>query len=184
MDEYIGIIKIFGGNFAPRGWFACNGQLLSIAQYSALFSLLGTTYGGDGITTFALPNLQSRTPIGMGQGPGLSYRAQGQLGGSENNTLILPNIPPHNHPASLLVNNTDASQSTATGGVSLATPGTLAGRTFTATLGYNTATPNTALNQASVTTSPVGQGMPVNNMQPFIAMNYIICWSGIYPPRP
>ncbi len=184
MDEYIGIIKIFGGNFAPKGWFTCNGQLLSIAQYSALFSLLGTTYGGDGITTFALPNLQSRAPIGMGQGPGLSYRAQGQVGGSENNTLLVPNIPPHNHPATLSVNNTDSGQGVATTGASIATPGTLSGRTFTATLGYNTATPNTALNAASVTTAPIGQGMPVNNMQPFIAMNYIICWSGVYPSRP
>jgi microcystin-dependent protein len=184
MDEYIGIIKIFAGNFAPRGWAMCNGQLLPISQYSAVFSLLGTTYGGDGITTFALPNLQSRAPIGMGQGPGLSYRTQGEVAGTESNTLLVSNIPPHNHPATLSVNNTDAGQGAATPGASIATPGTLTGRTFTATLGYNTATPNTALNQASVTTAPIGQGLPVNNMQPFIAMNYIICLEGIYPSRP
>jgi microcystin-dependent protein len=184
MDEYIGMIKIFAGNFAPKGWYACNGQLLAISQYSALFSLLGTTYGGDGVTTFALPNLQSRTPIGMGQGPGLSYRTQGEISGTENNTLLISNMPPHNHQAMLSVNSADAAQSAATAGASLATPGTLTGRTFTGTLGYNTATPNTVLNQASVTTAPTGQGFPVNNMQPFIAMNYIICWSGLYPSRP
>lgn len=184
MDEYIGIIKIFGGNFAPVGWFMCNGQILAISQYQALFSLIGTTYGGNGVTTFALPNLQSRAPIGMGQGPGLSYRAQGEMAGTENNTLLIPNIPPHNHPATLSVNNTDAGQGAATPGVSIATPGTLSGRTFTPTLGYNTATPNTVLNQASVVTGLTGQGLPVNNMQPFIAMNYIICWQGIYPSRP
>jgi microcystin-dependent protein len=184
MDEYIGIIKIFGGNFAPRGWFACNGQLLPISQYTALFSLLGTVYGGDGVTTFALPNLQSRTPIGMGQGPGLSYYAQGQISGSETNTLLQPNIPPHNHPAVLSVSSGDASQGAATAGVSIATPGTLTGRTFTPTMGFNTTTPNIALNQMSVVTAPIGQGMPVNNMQPFMAMNYIICWEGIYPSRP
>ncbi len=184
MDEYIGIIKIFAGNFAPRGWAMCNGQLLPIAQYTAVFSLLGTTYGGDGVTTFALPNLQSRTPIGMGQGPGLSYRSQGEVSGTENNTLLLPNIPPHNHQAMLSASNADAGQGAATVGASIATPGSLSGRTFTSTLGYNTTTPNTILNPASVTTGMVGQGIPVNNMQPFIAMNYIICLEGIYPSRP
>ena len=184
MDEYLGMIKIFAGNFAPKGWFTCNGQLLPISQYSSLFSILGTTYGGDGVSTFALPNLQSRTPIGMGQGPGLSYRSQGEVAGTENNTLIIPNLPPHNHQAVLSASNADSGQSAATAGASIATPGTLTGRTFSGTLGYNTSTPNTILNQASVTTAATGQGIPVNNMQPFIAMNYIICWSGIYPSRP
>ena len=179
MDEYIGIIKIFGGNFAPRGWAMCNGQLLPIAQYTAVFSLLGTTYGGDGVSTFALPNLQSRTPVGMGQGPGLSYRSQGEMSGTENNTLLTPNLPPHNHQATLSASNADSGQSAATAGASIATPGTLTGRTFSGTLGYNTSTPNTILNPASVTTAMVGQGIPVNNMQPFIAMNYIICLEGI-----
>lgn len=184
MDEFLGIIKIFGGNFAPTGWFMCNGQILAISQYQALFSLIGTTYGGNGVTTFALPNLQGRIPIGMGQGPGLSAHPQGQTAGTETNTLLISNIPPHNHPASLLVNNTDSGQGVPTVGASLATPGTLSGRTFTATLGYNTATPNTILNPGSVATALTGQGQPVNNMQPFIAMNYIISWQGVYPARP
>ena len=184
MDEYLGMIKIFGGNFAPTGWLMCNGQLLSIAQNTALFSLLGTTYGGDGVTTFALPNLQSRTPIGMGQGQGLSYRNQGEVSGTESNTLSIPNMPPHNHQATLSASNADSGQSAATAGASIGTPGTLTGRTFSGTLGYNTSTPNTILNPASVTTGVVGQGIPVNNMQPFMAVNYIICTQGLYPSRP
>ena len=184
MDEYMGMIKIFAGNFAPKGWLTCSGQLLSIAQNSALFSLLGTTYGGDGVTTFALPNLQSRVPVGMGQGPGLSYRTQGEVSGTESNNLIIPNIPPHSHPAVLSVSSGDGSQGVATPGVSIATPGTLTGRTFTPTMGFNTTTPNIALNQTSVVTAPIGQGLPVNNMQPYIAMMYIICTQGLYPSRP
>ncbi len=184
MEEYLGMIKIFAGNFAPRGWLMCNGQILSIAQNTALFSLLGTTYGGDGVTTFALPNFQSRAPIAMGQGPGLSYRVQGEVSGSENNTLLISNLPPHNHQAVLSASNADAGQNAATVGASIATPGSLSGRTFTGTLGYNTSTPNTVLNPASVTTTVTGQGIPVNNMQPFIAMNYIICTQGLYPSRP
>ena len=185
MDEYLGIIKLFAGDFAPRGWAMCNGQLFSISRYSTLFSILGTTYGGNGVSTFALPNLQSRTPIGMGQGQGLSYRNQGEVSGSEKNTLSIPNLPPHNHQAVLSASNADSGQSAATAGASIATPGTLTGRTFSGTLGYNTATPNTILNPASVTTGVVGQGIPVNNMQPFMAMNYIICVEGgIYPQRP
>ena len=184
MDEYIGIIKIFAGNFAPRGWLMCNGQILPISQYSAVFSILGTTYGGDGVSTFALPNLQSRVPLGMGQGPGLSYYAQGQISGSEANTLLIPNMPAHNHPSVLSVSSADAGQGAATVGVSIATPGTLTGRTFTPTMGFNTTTPNIALNQSSVVTAPVGQSSPVNNMQPYMAMNYIICLEGIYPSRP
>lgn len=184
MDEYIGMIKIFAGTFVPRNWFGCTGQLISVNQYNALFSVLGTTYGGDGRITFGLPNLMGRVPIGMGQGPGLSNYTQAQIGGTQTNTLTVANLEAHTHPASLKVSDADASQGAATANASIATPGTLSGRTFTATLGYNTATPNTLLNPASVATGLTGQGTPVNNMQPFIAVNYIICWSGIYPPRP
>lgn len=184
MDEYMGIIKIFAGNFAPRGWLYCNGQLLPISQYSALFSLLGTTYGGDGVTTFALPDLQGRAPIGMGRGPGLSPRVEGERSGVENNTLLISNMPPHNHAAQLSVSSGDSSIAAATVGASISTPGSLNGRTFNSTLGFNTTTPNTALNQASVTTGVVGQSVPVNNMQPFLVINYIICVEGIYPSRP
>ena len=96
---YIGEIRLVGFNFAPRGWMACNGQLLSIATYSALFSLLGTTYGGDGITTFALPDLRSRIPVHQGQGPGLSNYVIGQMSGTESVTLTQNQIPAHTHQA-------------------------------------------------------------------------------------
>lgn len=183
MDEYIGIIKIFGGNFAPRGWMMCNGQLLSIAQNSALFSLLGTTYGGDGVNTFALPNLQSRVPIGMGQGPGLSMYTQGEVTGTENTSLNINNMPAHNHIGVLKVSSGNADQSVAPANSSIATPGSGASRSFTPTLGFNTATPDITMNAASVTTMASGNNQPFSNIQPVIAMNYIICTQGIYPSR-
>ena len=96
-DPFLGEIRLFGGNFAPQGWALCNGQLLSISQNTALFSILGTTYGGDGIQTFALPNLQGRVPIHWGQGAGLSAYNLGQSGGSENVTLLVNQIPAHSH---------------------------------------------------------------------------------------
>lgn len=179
MDEYIGIIKIFGGNFAPRGWALCDGSLLSIAQNTALFSILGTTYGGNGQTTFALPDLRGRTAVGMGTGPGLSPVVQGQLAGEQNHTLITSEMPMHNH--SSAVNSGNASQAAATAGASIATPGALSGRTFTPTLGFNTSTPDTALNPASV--GIAGGNQPHNNMQPYLGVNYIICLEGIFPSR-
>src|SRR5262245_7299612 len=97
MEAFIGTIMMFGGNFAPRGWAFCNGQLMSIAQNTALFSILGTTYGGDGVTTFALPNMQSRLPMHFGQGGGLSRRDLGEVGGTESVTLTVANMPAHNH---------------------------------------------------------------------------------------
>lgn len=179
MDEFIGIIKIFGGNFAPQGWALCNGQLLSIAQNTALFSILGTTYGGDGRTTFGLPDLRGRAPIGMGQGPGLPAIQQGELSGEANHTLIATEMPMHNHTES--VSSTDATLSAATSGASIATPGALSGRSFTPTLGFNTSTPNTALNPASI--SVAGGSQPHNNMQPYLGVNYIICLQGVFPSR-
>lgn len=175
----MGIIKIFGGNFAPKGWAFCNGQAMAVSQYSALFSLLGTTYGGDGVTTFNLPDLRGRTAVGMGAGPGLSIVTEGQIGGSETVTLTTAQMPPHNH--NMAVSSGNASQGAATSGASIAAPGTLSGRTFTATLGFNTTSPDTVLNPASV--SAAGLGMPHNNMQPFLGVNYIICLEGLYPSR-
>ena len=99
MEPFIGQLMLFGGNFAPRGWAMCDGQLLPIAQYSALFSILGTTYGGDGRTTFALPDLRGRVPMGFGHGPGLSAHGLGSKGGEENVTLTTSQIPSHSHQA-------------------------------------------------------------------------------------
>jgi microcystin-dependent protein len=112
-NPFIGEIRMFGGNFAPRQWALCDGQLLSIAQYQALFSLLGTTYGGNGVSTFALPNLQGRLALGYGQGPGLSNYALGQTGGSETVTLTTSTMPGHNH--SLLATTNAGDQTDPTG---------------------------------------------------------------------
>ena len=179
MEPFLGQLMCVGFNFAPQGWALCQGQLLSIAQNTALFSLLGTTYGGDGQTTFALPDLRGRTPIGIGTGPGLQTINWGEIGGSNNTTLSISNMPAHNH--GLNVSNANASQTAAAGGSSIATPGTLSGRTFTATYGFNTTTPNTTLNAASI--GNAGGGVPFNNMQPFLGMYWIIAMVGIYPSR-
>ncbi|HXP52032.1 MAG TPA: tail fiber protein [Bacteroidia bacterium] len=186
MDEYIGIIKIFCGNFAPVNWFMCDGTLLPINQYQALFAIIGTTYGGNGTSNFALPDLRANVPIGItGTGPApqppLSV-TQGQKGGSITVSLTANNLPPHNHP--LLVNSANSSQSAATTGASIATPGTQAGRDpFVGTLGFNAVTPNTQLNLASIGVN-AGGSVPVNIMPPYLGSRYIICWNGIFPTRP
>ena len=141
MNPFIGQIIMFGGTFAPRGWALCDGTLLAIAQNQALFSILGTTYGGDGRTTFGLPDLRGRVSMHPGTGPGLSNRRLGEKGGTETNTLTsaqMPSVP-------VKVSSGNATQTTATAGASIATPGTTSGRTFTATEGFNTSTPDITL---------------------------------------
>ena len=199
MDEFIGIIKLFAGNFAPQGWAFCQGQLLPINQYNAVFALLGTTYGGNGTTNFALPDLRCCVAVGggMGAGPGLQDIGLGQRGGEMNHLLTQPEMPSHTHiattggSAGLKVSSANSSQGAATAGASIATPGTLNGRTFTSTLGFNTTTPDMTLNTASINTSSItvtnglaGSSQPHNNMQPYLGLSYIICLQGIFPPRP
>lgn len=198
MDEFIGIIKLFAGNFAPQYWAFCNGQMMQISQYQALFAVIGTTYGGDGRSTFALPDLRSRVAVFGGQGPGsggVPAIALGQFGGETVHTLISTEMPTHTHTAAvagnvtLSVTSANASIGTPTAGSSIAAPGTLAGRTFTSSLGFDTSSPNTALNPASVTSSltvtnaTAGGNQPHNNMQPFLGLSYIICLQGLYPTR-
>lgn len=183
MEEYIGIIKLFAGNFAPKGFMYCNGQLLSTSAYTALYSLLGTTYGGDGFTTFALPDLRSRIPVGggMGTSPSLNDTTNlGQVGGEINHTLIATEMPLHTH--GLLVNNGNATDSVGVNNSSIATPGTITGRDFTASLGFNTQDPNTSINPKSINSA--GGNQPHNNMQPYLGLSYIICVEGVYPSRP
>lgn len=193
MDEYMATVKMFAGNFAPRGWMFCQGQLLPISQYSALFSLLGTIYGGDGRTTFALPDLRGRAPIGSGHGPGLSDRREGAKGGSETNTLNIMNMPSHNHAAmvnefraDIMVSNQEGTEETAgTNGATTLAASTNGGRGVGI---YNSDTPDIALNtgnggSANVTIGNTGGNIPVNNMQPFLSINFIICVEGIFPPR-
>ncbi|MDB6026340.1 MAG: Microcystin dependent protein [Verrucomicrobiales bacterium] len=178
-EAFIGQIVMFAGNFAPRGWALCQGQLLSIAQNSALFSILGTTYGGDGVQTFALPDLRGRVPAGNGQGPGLSSYTLGQQGGVESVTLITSQIPAHSH--SLACN---------TGPATVASPANsfISGTGDTATNDDGTAkdpqfetAPNALLNPASIST--IGGSQPHTNLHPYTCVNYVICTSGVFPSR-
>jgi microcystin-dependent protein len=174
-EPFLAEIRMFGGNFAPRGWALCNGQILPIAQNTALFSLLGTTYGGNGQTTFALPDLRSRVPLHPGQGPGLSNYSLGQSGGTESNSLTQQNIPPL--PVTISINCNADSDTSKPGGHFPA--GTSAGN------GYATASDgSTKLNAAAATALPVGGGsQPVNNIQPYLCVNFIIALEGIFPSR-
>lgn len=169
MDEFIGVIKLFGGNFAPRGWAFCNGQLLPISEYDTLFTLIGTMYGGDGQSTFALPNLQSRWPIGTS-----TNYIIGQTGGVENATLTTASIPAHTH--ALNASNVNATSHAPVATASIASPIDVNGDSVS---GFTTAVPNTVL--PANTINPTGGNQPHNNLSPFLAVNYIICLEGIYP---
>lgn len=186
MEPLIGQIMMFAGNFEPRGWAFCNGQLLAISQNSALFSILGTTYGGDGRTTFALPDLRGRCPIHPGTGPGLTHRSLGQLGGTENNTLNVTQLPAHDHQASGHVNASNTTGNTnSPAGTSFAVSETQIDRSTTAnTNSYTNAAADTAMaNNVSVNVGLTGGNQAVNNMQPFLGVNYIIALQGIFPSR-
>ncbi|SDH95871.1 Microcystin-dependent protein [Chryseobacterium taeanense] len=179
-DELMGVIKVFSGNFAPRGYMFCNGNLLSIARYTALFSILGTTYGGDGITTFALPNLNGRLPIGAGtSSAGESYEL-GEEAGSPSNRILSSNLP--SFASQLKVSSANANTATPSPSTSLAVSGTYAGRDFIQVPSFVDQAPDTMLYPQSVVF--IGQNIPVNNMPPYLGINYIICVEGIYPPRP
>jgi microcystin-dependent protein len=165
-EPFLGEIRIFGFNFAPRGWAFCNGQLLAISQNTALFSLLGTTYGGNGQTTFALPNLQSRVPVHFGQGPGLSSYSLGQAAGVESVTLIASQLPAHNHTVNA------STQSDITGNPT--------GNFPAGGASYDT-TANTTMNGAMV--GGGGGNQPHENLQPYLALNFCIALAGIFPSR-
>ncbi len=173
MDPFIAQILMFGGNFAPRGWAFCDGQLLPISSYSALFSILGTTYGGDGRTTFGLPDLRGRAPIHAGNGPGLSSRRLGEKGGQENVVLQTSQMPPHNHTASATV-----AVSTGVGDEGSPT-GVLAAHSGAFTEDGNGA----QLGGVSTTVNNTGGGQSHNIMQPFLGVNYIIALVGVFPSR-
>ncbi|WP_281225702.1 phage tail protein [Flavobacterium aquiphilum] len=183
MDEYIGIVKLFAGNFAPKGWALCNGQILPISQNVALFSILGTTYGGDGQSTFALPNLQGAVPLGAGTRNGETYDL-GEAAGTPSTSILTSNLPAHAHtgPGTIAVANTNSTASIPTTGSSIAIPGSVISRVFTPTLGFATSTPNVNL-ATSITTGTTGSNIPISIMQPYLAMNYIICTEGIFPSR-
>lgn len=173
MDAFIATILLFAGNFAPVGWAFCNGQLLSISQYQALYSLLGTTYGGDGIKTFALPDLRGRVPAGFGQGVGLPAIALGQQFGTMTNTLLLNQLPSHTHPVN--------ANATASGRSLSAVPTNCFPAPNQDGSGNYASATDVVMNPLTI--SPVGGNQPVNNVQPTLGLNYIICLEGIYPTR-
>jgi microcystin-dependent protein len=171
-DPFVAEIRIVGFNFAPTGWALCNGQLLSISQNTALFSLLGTFYGGDGKTTFALPNFQGSAPMNQGQGAGLSQRFLGEIGGASSVTLIDSELPGHTHLVG--ANAGGGNQASPVGGVWSSLPG----RT----------PPNLFASTSNTTMSPqafamAGSSQPHNNMSPYLVLNFIIAMQGIFPPR-
>ena len=188
MDEFIAIIKMFGGTFAPRGWAFCNGQIMSIAQNTALFSLLGTTYGGNGQTTFALPDLRGRVPIhsGMGgPGPGLSPYTLGQASGTENVTLTINNMPMHNHPfqGSQGVSSSDGNDTQPGGQVPSLAIVNVAGTDYQVSAYRSGATPDGQFGGFTGTVGIAGGSQPTPIIQPYLAVNFIICLEGIFPSR-
>jgi microcystin-dependent protein len=175
MEGYVAEIRLFAGNFAPRGWAFCQGQILSINSNTALFSLLGTTYGGNGQTTFALPDLRGRVAVGPGQGPGLSNVNLGEVSGEPTHTLIITEMPAHNHQAQAQGNSNAGDSSSASGN-------TWATSTTRDNI-YINAAPNGPMAANTVTIGIAGSSQPHNNMQPYLGMNYIICINGIFPSR-
>lgn len=176
-QPFIAEIIMFAGNFAPRGWAFCQGQILSIAQNTALFSLLGTTYGGNGQTTFALPDLRGRVPVGTGQGPGLPNIQLGQQAGSPTHTMIINEMPIHNHLVGANANNANDSLPANAYPAAAIIP-TDSNKSVSS---YSTATDGTTMNPSMVRNA--GGSQPFNIMQPYLGMNYIIALEGIFPSR-
>lgn len=170
MDPFVAEIRIFPFNFAPKGWAWCDGQILPLSQNTALFSLLGTTYGGDGKSNFALPDLQGRAPMHPGQGPGLSLHDLGEEGGSETVTLLESEIPAHTH--TVVASNSDAGDRSP------------ANEQLASGLGVNMyAAPGTPAPMAPQSTAVAGGSQPHNNMQPYLTFYFNIALQGVYPPR-
>jgi|ERR1035441_2243646 microcystin-dependent protein len=177
MDPFLGEIRMVGFNYAPTGWALCNGQTLSIQQYSALFALLGTTYGGNGTTNFNLPDLQGRMPIHQGNGANLSPYVIGQKGGAENVTLLSNQMPMHNHLVN--VNNQPGGNPDPTNGI--LAEGNNGARPPILTHNYTTSAATGTLAQTAI--SIAGGNLPHPNIQPYLTVNFIIALVGIFPPR-
>jgi microcystin-dependent protein len=174
MNGTLAQILFFGGNFAPRNWAFCNGQILSISENDALFALLGTTYGGNGQTTFALPDFRGRAPMGTGLGPGLASVMLGQVSGSETVTLTTAQMPAHTHVAATTI------AATHTNAVSTNPAGNIFAVTNANT--YNNA-PNSTASGASVSLGNSGGSQPFSIRNPYLAVNFVICLFGIFPSR-
>lgn len=200
-EPFVGEIRMVGFNFAPRGWALCAGQLMSIAQNSALFSLLGVTYGGDGVTTFALPDYRGRSPVGMGQGPGLTFVNQGEVSGTESTTLNILQMPTHTHAvtATATATSTGTFQVAGTASNPLATPSATnnilaasGGGPGSASIWSDQLTnPVTLANPEAINTTvgvnvavqPAGGSQPVGLRNPYLGTNFVIATEGIFPSR-
>lgn len=180
-NPFLGELRIFAGNFNPRGWAFCAGQLLPISQNDALYALIGTTFGGDGVTTFGLPDLRGRSVIGQGTGPGLSSYVVGQESGTESVTLTTNQLPAHNH--TLVAYNVDATAATPGPSVALANPtDAISGQSSLFYLDTTAVNPNSPALPAD-TISAAGGNQPHDNMAPSLVLNYIIALEGVFPSR-
>jgi microcystin-dependent protein len=171
-DQFVAEIRIFALNFAPSGWATCDGQLLPISQNTALFSLLGTTYGGDGKSTFALPNMQGNVPMQPGQGTGLDLYDLGQSGGTETVALLQSEMPMHNHSIRAVTDPAD---------LQIPTPTRAIARSSNANAYKNTTT--NMVPMAINMLAPAGSGLPHNNLMPYLTLTFCIAMQGIFPPR-
>lgn len=196
MEPFLAMIMAFGGNFAIRSWQYCSGTLLAINTNTALFSILGTTYGGDGRTTFALPDLRGRAPIGFGQGIGMPYYDLGQTGGQASLTLTLSQMPMHTHPADAQTLQVKIPASTTPGTTNIPGPALVpaalptvgSGPAALTIKGYAPKDNSTTLSDATITGNinigMAGNSLPIDIQNPYIAVNYLIAMEGIFPPRP
>ena len=190
MEQYLATIMIFGGNFAINGWQLCYGQTLSISQYSALFAILGTTYGGNGVSTFQLPDLQGRVPVGQGNGIGLSPYVIGQKSGTENTSLTINNLPNHVHTAGSISVSINVSNAQATASVPVAGTATLSAANDPISTDainlYSNGTANVPLTgggSATGNTGSTGNNIPISIVQPYLCVNFQIALVGIFPSR-
>jgi microcystin-dependent protein len=173
-NPFLAEIRIFAGNFAPKGWAQCDGQLMPLSQNTALFSLLGTTFGGDGKSNFGLPNLQGNAPMYWGQGPGLTLRDLGESGGEQTVTLLQSETPSHPHALQASAHNADLNNPGPNNSLARSTPAYI----------YKTPTGNPPTQQlAAQVLAPSGGSQPHNNMQPYLTLTFIIALQGVFPAR-
>jgi len=173
MDAFLAEIRIYPFSFAPKNWAFCNGQIVPISQNTALFSLLGTTYGGNGTTNFALPQLQGNVPMGAGSAPGLTPRALGESGGTTEETITVATMPAHTHSVLAAAPPASLNQPSNTTGIARSSGGTI----------YNKSSTGLKAMDSKVLSDFTGGNLPHPNMQPYLAVNFCICMQGIFPPR-